>query len=327
MKAPPRAVVGGARLSAGGLAGKVLQGDRRSAARLLSMLEDRDPGALLAYRELYKRSGRAHIIGITGPPGSGKSTLVNGLIGAYRKGRRRVAVIAVDPTSPFTGGAILGDRVRMLDHSLDPDVVIRSMASRGSMGGIAPATYQAAVVYDAMGFDTILIETVGTGQLETDIIRCAHTVVVVTMPGTGDEVQVAKAGLFEIGDLFVVNKADKDGADAIRREIETMLALGKFDKRWRPRVLMAVAAEGKGVDELVAKADEHFAALKASGHHREGEAARARHVILQELTEGMRERARAALDTKGARLVEQVAARTMDAATAAAELARLVGAP
>ena len=314
-------------MSAGGLAGKVARGDRRSAARLLSMLEDRDPGALVAYRELYRRSGRAHIVGITGPPGSGKSTLVNGLIGAYRKSRRRVAVIAVDPTSPFTGGAILGDRVRMLDHSLDKDVVIRSMASRGSMGGIAPATYQAAVVYDAMGFDTILIETVGTGQLETDIIRCAHTVVVVTMPGTGDEVQVAKAGLFEIGDIFVVNKADKDGADAIRREIETMLALGAFDKRWRPRVLMAVAAEGKGVDELAGKADEHFAALKASGHHREGEAARARHIILQELTEGMRERARTALDTKGARLVEQVAARKMDAATAAGELARLVGAP
>lgn len=310
--------------SAAGLAAKVAGGDRRAAARLLSMLEDRDASALAAYRELYRRSGRAHIIGVTGPPGSGKSTLVNGLVGAYRKAGHRVAVIAVDPTSPFTGGAILGDRVRMLDHSLDPGVVIRSMASRGSMGGIAPATYQAAVVYDAMGFDTIIIETVGTGQLETDIIRCAHTVVVVTMPGTGDEVQVAKAGLFEIGDVFVVNKADKDGADAIRREIETMLSLGTFTKGWHPRVLLAVAAEGKGIAELMAKADEHMAHLKKSGHHREGEAARARHVILQELTEDVRERARAALDAKGGKLVAEVAARKKDASSAAADLARLL---
>ena len=307
-----------------GLAVKVAKGDRRAAARLLSALEDRDASAVEAYRELYKRSGRAHILGVTGPPGSGKSTLVNELIAAYRKARHRVAVVAVDPTSPFTGGAILGDRVRMLDHSLDPDVVIRSMASRGSMGGIAPATYQAAVVYDAMGFDKVIIETVGTGQLETDIIRCAHTVVVVTMPGTGDEVQVAKAGLFEIGDLFVVNKADKEGADAIRREVETMLALGTFTKGWRPRVLMTVAADGTGVAEVAAKADEHFAHLKASGHHREGEAARARHVILQELTEDLRERARQALDSKGARLIGEVASRRKDAATAAGELARLL---
>jgi GTPase len=312
--------------SGDGIALSVMKGDRRAAARLLSMLEDRDEAALAAYRDLYRKSGRAHIVGVTGPPGSGKSTLVNALIGEYRKAGRKVAVIAVDPTSPFTGGAILGDRVRMLDHSLDPGVIIRSMASRGSMGGIAPATYQAAVVYDAMGFHTVLIETVGTGQLETDIIRCAHTVVVVTMPGTGDEVQVAKAGLFEIGDIFVVNKADKDGADAIRREIETMLSLGTFTKGWRPRVLETVAAEGRGVAELRAKADEHLAHLKKSGHHREGEEARARHVILQELTEEMRERARAALDSKGARLVADVALRKVDAATAAKDLGRMIGA-
>jgi LAO/AO transport system kinase len=319
---------GGARVpqSPSTLAGKVLKGDRRAAARLLSMLEDRDGAGLAAYREIYRRSGRAHIIGVTGPPGAGKSTLVNALIGVYRKQGRRVAVVAVDPTSPFTGGAILGDRVRMLDHSLDPGVVIRSMASRGSMGGIAPATYQAAVVYDAMGFDKVIVETVGTGQLETDIIRCAHTVVVVTMPGTGDEVQVAKAGLFEIGDLFVVNKADKEGADAIRREIEAMLALGTFAKGWRPRVLETVAAEGRGVAEVAKKADEHLAHLQASGHHREGEEARARHVILQELTEDVRERARAALSAEGETMVRDVAARKVDAATAAGELAKWIGA-
>jgi LAO/AO transport system kinase len=302
-------------------ASQVLKGDRRAAARLLSMLEGRDGAALDTYRELYRRSGRAHIIGVTGPPGSGKSTLVNALIGTYRAARKKVAVIAVDPTSPFTGGAILGDRVRMLDHSLDPGVVIRSMASRGSMGGIAPSTYQAAVVYDAMGFEKVIIETVGTGQLETDIIRCAHSVVVVTMPGTGDEVQVAKAGLFEIGDIFVVNKADKDGADAIRREIETMLSLGKFDKGWRPRVILAVASEGKGVGELAKLIDLHFDHLKASGGHGQGETARARHVILQELAESVRARAQAELDGASFALVAEVASRKKDASAAARELA------
>ncbi len=304
------------------LAAKVLGGDRRSAARLLSYLEDRDARGLSAYRELYRKSGRAHVLGVTGPPGAGKSTLVSGLIGAYRARGNRVAVVAVDPTSPFTGGAILGDRVRMLDRSLDKGVVIRSMASRGSMGGIAPATYRAAVVYDAMGFDKVIVETVGTGQLETDIIRAAHTVVVVTMPGTGDEVQVAKAGLFEIGDLFVVNKADKEGADAIQREIESMLALGSFDGGWRPPVLMAVATQERGVEEVVDKAEAHFAHLSASGMHRVGEVARARHVILQELTEGVRERGRAALDGPARGLVDRVANRELDSSSAARALAR-----
>lgn len=304
------------------LAAKVLSGDRRSAARLLSYLEDRDPRGHAAYRELYRRSGRAHILGVTGPPGAGKSTLVNGLIGAYRARGSRVAVVAVDPTSPFTGGAILGDRVRMLDRSMDKGVVIRSMASRGSMGGIAPATYQAAVVYDAMGFDKVIVETVGTGQLETDIIRAAHTVVVVTMPGTGDEVQVAKAGLFEIGDLFVVNKADKEGADGIRREIESMLALGSFDGGWRPPVLMAVATNDRGVKEVADQAQAHMAHLKASGMHRAGEVARARHVILQELTEDVRERGRIALDGPARGLVDKVAKRQWDSSSAARALGR-----
>jgi len=303
------------------VAEEVLSGNRRAAARLLSYLEDRDPRGHAAYRALYRKSGRAHILGVTGPPGAGKSTLVSGLIATYRARGTRVAVVAVDPTSPFTGGAILGDRVRMLDHSLDEGVVIRSMASRGSMGGIAPATYQAAVVYDAMGFDLVIIETVGTGQLETDIIRAAHTVVVVTQPGTGDEVQVAKAGLFEIADIFVVNKADREGADAIRREIESMLALGSFDGGWRPPVLMAVATEGKGLEEIASKADAHRAHLTASGMHRAGEVARARHVILQELTEGVRERGRLALDGPLQSLVEKVARRKLDAASAARALA------
>lgn len=306
------------------LAARIAKGDRRAAARLLSYLEDRDPEGQAPYAELYRRSGRAHIVGITGPPGSGKSTLVNALVAGYRNVGRKVAVIAVDPTSPFTGGAILGDRVRMLDHAIDPGVVIRSMASRGSMGGVAPATYQAAVVYDAMGFDIVIVETVGTGQLESDIIRAAHTVVVVTMPGTGDEVQVAKAGLFEIGDIFVVNKADKDGADATRREIETMLSLGQFAHGWRPPVLLTVAVEGKGAADLLAKADAHFAHLKASGMHRTGEVARARHVILQELAENARERGRAALDGVAAGLVAEVASRKKDATTAARELQGLL---
>ncbi len=305
----------------GDIAAAVLGGDRRAASRLLSYLEDRDPRAQAPYRKLYRRSGRAHLIGVTGPPGSGKSTLVDALTRGYRGAGKRVAIVAVDPTSPFTGGAILGDRIRMADHTLDPGVVIRSMASRGSMGGIAPATYQAAVVFDAMGFDIVIIETVGTGQLETDIIRCAHTVVVVTMPGTGDEVQVAKAGLFEIGDVFVVNKADRDGADAIRREIESMLALGTPPEgsSWRPPVLLTVASQGEGVDELRAQVDAHERSLKASGLHRAGEVARARHIILQELVEATRERADRELGGAwGEGLVRAVATRKRDAASAAA---------
>jgi LAO/AO transport system kinase len=302
------------------LAAQVVRGDRRSAARLLSYLEDRDPAAAAAYRELYRKSGRAHIVGITGPPGSGKSTLVNALTAEYRRRGKTVAIVAVDPTSPFTGGAILGDRLRMGEHTMDPGVVIRSMASRGSMGGIAPATYQAAVVFDAMGFDKVIIETVGTGQLETDIIRCAHTVVVVTMPGTGDEVQVAKAGLFEIGDLFVVNKADRDGADAIKREIASMLSLSTFEKGWRPPVLLTVAVEGKGAGELADQVDAHVAFMKETGYHRTSEAARARHVILQELTEAVREKGARLLDGAQKGLVEKVAGRKTDGASAARAL-------
>ena len=200
---------------------------------------------------------------------------------------------------------------------MDPGVVIRSMASRGSMGGIAPATYQASVVFDAMGFQKVIIETVGTGQLESDIIRCAHTVVVVTMPGTGDEVQVAKAGLFEIGDVFVVNKADRDGADAIGREIESMLSLGGGGRKWRPPVLQTVAVEGKGAAEVAQAADRHRAHQEETGAHQLGEVARARHVILQELIESAREKAAALLDGKMARLVEDVAKRKTDAASAA----------
>jgi LAO/AO transport system kinase len=307
------------------LAAAVRRGDRRAASRLLSYLEDRDPRGQAPYRALYKKSGRAHIVGVTGPPGSGKSTLVDALTRAYRTDGKTVAVVAVDPTSPFTGGAILGDRVRMNEHTLDPGVVIRSMASRGSMGGIAPATYQAAVVFDAMGFDMVIIETVGTGQLETDIIRCAHTVVVVTMPGTGDEVQVAKAGLFEIGDIFVVNKADRDGADAMGREIGSMLALGapSDGDHWRPPVLLTVAPRGEGVAALQDAVDHHEDRLKASGLHREGEVARARHIILQELVEAARERADRTLDGPwGERLVKDVAARRRDAASAAKLVSR-----
>ncbi len=309
----------------GDLAAAVRRGDRRAASRLLSYLEDRDPRGQAPYRALYKKSGRAHLVGVTGPPGSGKSTLVDALTRTYRGDGKTVAVVAVDPTSPFTGGAILGDRVRMNEHTLDPGVVIRSMASRGSMGGIAPATYQAAVVFDAMGFDMVIIETVGTGQLETDIIRCAHTVVVVTMPGTGDEVQVAKAGLFEIGDIFVVNKADRDGADAIGREIGSMLALGapSDEDRWRPPVLLTVAPRGEGVAALQDAINQHEDQLKASGLRREGEVARARHIILQELVEAARERADRTLDGPwGEGLVKDVAARRRDAASAARLVSR-----
>lgn len=247
------------------LAEKVLKGDIRASARLMRLLDDEMEEGREELKKLYKETGNAFIIGITGPPGAGKSTLVDQLITAFRADGCKIGVIAVDPSSPFTGGAILGDRIRMQRHSTDTDVFIRSLASRGHLGGLTASTEEISLVMDAMGKDIIILETVGVGQDEVEVVDLAHTSILVTVPGLGDDVQAIKAGVMEIGNIFVVNKADRDGADRAYREIVAMLDMVNWDNRFRPPVLMVEANSGKGIKELVQKIHEHKDFLKKTG--------------------------------------------------------------
>ena len=234
------------------LSERVLAGDPRAIARGITLVEDEHPAGADLIRAIFPRTGRAYLAGVTGAPGSGKSTLVDRLISELRRAGRTVGVLAVDPTSPFSGGAILGDRVRMQSHVSDAGVFIRSMATRGNLGGLARATAEAAIVLDAAGRDIVLIETVGVGQDEVDIVRTADISIVVLVPGTGDEVQALKAGIMEIADIFVVNKADREGADRTVASVEAMLSLDSFaGGRWRPPIVKTEATTGKGVPELV----------------------------------------------------------------------------
>ncbi|HHY94484.1 MAG TPA: methylmalonyl Co-A mutase-associated GTPase MeaB, partial [Firmicutes bacterium] len=228
---------------------QIRQGDRRALARAISRVEDGGEEGQRIIGEAFPYTGKAFVVGITGAPGAGKSTLVDALIGCCRQEGLRVAVIAVDPTSPFTGGALLGDRLRMQEHALDEGVFIRSLASRGSVGGLSRATGDVIWLCDAAGFDVIFVETVGAGQAEVDIMRYAQSTVVVMTPGMGDEVQVFKAGIVEIGDVFAVNKADQEGADRLARELEAMLSLAT-GRPWQPPVILTVAREGRGAREL-----------------------------------------------------------------------------
>ena len=247
---------------------RMFQGDKRATARLITLVENDEEKAREIISKIFPYTGRTKIVGITGPPGAGKSTLLDKLIKVAREEDKVVGVIAIDPTSPFTGGALLGDRIRMQRHSTDPGVFIRSMATRGSLGGLAKATSDAIKVLDAYGCDVIFVETVGVGQIEVDIVKTADTVVLVTVPGLGDDIQAIKAGLMEIADIFVINKADKEGADATYFELNLMLDLEKerWEKRgWRPPIVETVATTMRGIRELWDAIKDHQRFLEESG--------------------------------------------------------------
>jgi LAO/AO transport system kinase len=244
------------------------EGKPRAVARLISLIEDASPQLREVASALAPLTGRARVIGLTGSPGVGKSTSTSALVAAFRKQGKRVGVLAVDPSSPFSGGALLGDRVRMQDHATDPGVFIRSMATRGHLGGLSWATPQALRVLDAAGFDIVLIETVGVGQSEVDIISLADTTLVLLAPGMGDGVQAAKAGILEVADVFVVNKSDRDGASQVVRDLKYMISLGRVDRagpRWRIPVVSTVASRGEGIDEVVEALDAHHDWLTEHG--------------------------------------------------------------
>lgn len=245
----------------------VLKGDHRSIAKTISLIENDMPEAQKVVSLLYRHTGKAHIIGVTGPLGSGKSTLIEKIAKEIRKGKKTIGIVAVDPTSPFSGGAFLGDRVRMQDLSTDEGVFIRSMATRGNMGGIAKATKDAVNVLDASGKDVIIVETVGAGQTEVDVIKIAQTIVVVLAPGLGDEIQAIKAGIMEIGDIFVVNKADLENVDKAVGAIEAMLEMNTQKKDWKPTVVKTIATVGEGITELVEKINQHKAYLDSGAIH------------------------------------------------------------
>jgi LAO/AO transport system kinase len=295
------------------------EGDARSVARLISLVEDASPALREVAAALAPHTGHAQVLGLTGSPGVGKSTTTTALVRALRQAGKRVGVLAVDPSSPFSGGALLGDRVRMQDHAGDPGVYIRSMASRGHLGGLAWSTPQALRVLDAAGCDVVLIETVGVGQSEVEIAGLADTTLVLMAPGMGDGIQAAKAGILEIGDVYVVNKADRDGADQVRRDLRNMLALAdRDDESWKPPIVQTVAQTGQGVDEVVEKIDAHRAWMESSGELERRRVRRARDEIEAIAVTALRERwgdvhARTELDA----LAEKVASGDSDPYTAA----------
>ena len=293
---------------------RVRAGDIRAGARLMRDLDDRTPDALAAIKALYPHTGRAYLVGITGNPGAGKSTVVDALIAQYRAAGERVGVVCVDPTSPYSGGAILGDRVRMQRHALDPGVFIRSVATRGHLGGLSRSTFDIAHVLDAMGYERVLIETVGVGQDEVDIMAAAHTTVVVNVPGLGDDIQAIKSGLLEIADVLVVNKCDREGADRTERDLVYMLGLRSGDRREVPIVrTIAVRglAEGSGIAELAAAIAGHRAQAWTGDGARVRAAARTAAHLAELVRALLAERAMAAIAARGG--VDGMAARLVEA--------------
>jgi LAO/AO transport system kinase len=298
---------------------KAREGHPRAVARLISLVEDESPLLREVMAALAPHAGHAQVVGVTGSPGVGKSTSTAALVTELRRADKRVGILAVDPSSPFSGGALLGDRVRMQDHALDPDVYIRSMASRGHLGGLAWTTPQAVRVLDAAGCDVILIETVGVGQSEVEIAGLADTTLVLLAPGMGDGIQAAKAGILEIGDLYVINKADRDGSDQVRRDLRSMLALAERPEgSWKPPIVKTIASRSEGLDEVVAEIDKHRAWLEESGELARRRIRRARDEIEAIAVTALRARwgdvhGRSELDD----LAESVVAGTSDPYTAA----------
>jgi LAO/AO transport system kinase len=304
------------------LAERLAAGEKRALARAITLIESDDPAGWELVREVYPRTGNARIIGFTGPPGVGKSTLIGALTGELRKAEREVAVLSIDPSSPFTRGALLGDRIRLTDHFLDPGVFIRSMASRGALGGLSEAALQVALIMDAAGKDDVLIETVGVGQAEIDIVDHADTIVLALMPGSGDSIQALKAGVMEIPDVIVVNKADHPMTDTMVREVRSIIALSHDPDGWKVPVLRTEAHAHKGVDELAAKIDEHRRFIEEKGTLSERRARNLRSEVLGIATSRMRRRLEQTVseDPATAELLDRVVRRELDPATAASRL-------
>lgn len=300
-----------------------IAGNPRAVARLITLAENRVPRAQKIQAELFKRTGRASVIGITGSPGAGKSTLVDAMAAQWKSAGKKIAIVAIDPTSPFSGGAVLGDRIRMNRVCEDPQIFIRSMATRGSLGGIARATIDAVQILDAAGFDIILVETVGVGQAEVDIVRLADTCVVVLVPGMGDSVQAFKAGILEIADVFVINKSDRDGADQVQKDLRSLIALADPDPMlWKQEIVQTVATNASGIHELLHSINNHLHWLSLSAQGREKRRTVLEHAIRQIAQELVVEQFSAAQAERFQSLLNDCVDRKIDPYSAAERLVK-----